>query len=149
MSFRRILIALDDSAIAAHAAEVGLELAISLKAQAALVYVVDPAPALQADSGISAAEWAATLNREGQAFLATTAQRIGQPPAWQFLREGKPADQILATAREWGSGCDCDWHTRAIGCLTTAPWEVRRSRWCGMRRARFSSSSRTPDRFFV
>jgi nucleotide-binding universal stress UspA family protein len=101
MSFRRILIALDDSAIAAHAAEVGLELAISLKAQAALVYVVDPAPALQTDSGISAAEWAATLNREGQAFLATTAQRTGQPSAWQFLREGKPADQILATAREW------------------------------------------------
>ena len=101
MSFRRILIALDDSAIAAHAAEVGLELAVSLKAQAALVYVVDPAPALQTDSGISAAEWAATLKREGQAFLATTAQRNGQPSAWQFLREGKPADQILATAREW------------------------------------------------
>ena len=101
MSFRRILIALDDSAIAAHAAEVGIELAASLKAQAALVYVVDPAPALQTDSGIPAAEWAATLKREAQVFLAATAQRAGQPPAWQFLREGKPADQILAAAREW------------------------------------------------
>jgi len=41
MSFRRILIALDDSAIAAHAVEVGTELATALKAQAALVYVAD------------------------------------------------------------------------------------------------------------
>jgi nucleotide-binding universal stress UspA family protein len=103
MSFRRILIALDDSAIAAHAAEVGLELAISLKAQAALVYVVDPVPALQTDSGIPAAEWLTTLKREGQTFLATAAQRTGEPPPWQFLREGKPADQILAAAREWSA----------------------------------------------
>ena len=100
MSFRRILIALDDSAIAAHAVEVGLQLASALKAQVALVHVVDP-PAIQPDSGIPAVEWAATLKREGQAFLATTAQRADQPPAWQFLREGKPADQILSAAREW------------------------------------------------
>jgi universal stress protein A len=45
MSFRRILIALDDSAIAAHA--------------------------------------------------------VPASTAWQFLREGKPADEILAAAREW------------------------------------------------
>lgn len=101
MSFRRILIALDDSAIAAHAVEVGIQLASALKAQVALVHVVDPAPAIQPDSGIPAAEWAATLKREGQAFLAATAQRTDQPPAWQFLREGKPADQILAAACEW------------------------------------------------
>lgn len=42
MSLRRILIALDDSAIAAHAVEVGSDLAATLKAQADLVYVVDP-----------------------------------------------------------------------------------------------------------
>ena len=101
MSFRRILIALDDSTIAAHAVETGAGLATALKAQAALVYVVDPAFASQPDSGIPAAEWLATLKREGQAFLATAAQRTGEPPAWQFLREGKPADQILAAAREW------------------------------------------------
>ena len=101
MSFRRILIALDDSAIAAHAVKVGADLATALKAQAALVYVVDPALAFQPDSGIPAAEWAAMAKREGQSFLATTAQRTGEPPAWQFLREGKPADEILAAAREW------------------------------------------------
>jgi nucleotide-binding universal stress UspA family protein len=101
MSFCRILTALDDSAIAAHAVEVGTELATALKAQAALVYVVDPGLALHQDSGIPASEWLATLRREGQAFLATAGQRTGRPPAWQFLREGKPADEILAAAREW------------------------------------------------
>jgi nucleotide-binding universal stress UspA family protein len=101
MSFRRILIALDDSAIAAHAGEVGTELAAALKAQAALVYVVDPALAFEPESGIPAAEWLAALKREGQSFLAAAAQRTGEPPALQFLREGKPADQILAAAREW------------------------------------------------
>lgn len=101
MSFRRILIALDDSAIAARAVEVGTDLATALKAQAALVYVVDPTIAFQPDSGITAEEWVATLKREGQSFLATAAQRTREPLAWQFLREGKPADQILAAAREW------------------------------------------------
>jgi len=101
MLFRRILIALDHSTIAAHALEVGAELAAALKGQAALVSVVDPAPGFQPDSGIPAAEWVATLKREGQLLLAAAALRAGEPPAWQFLREGKPADQILAAAREW------------------------------------------------
>jgi nucleotide-binding universal stress UspA family protein len=101
MSFRRVLIALDDSAIAAHAADVGIELATSLKAELGLVYVVDPTVALQPESGIAAADWVATLKREGQVFLAAAAQRTGGPPAWQFVREGKPADQILAAAGEW------------------------------------------------
>lgn len=61
MSFHRILIALDDSAIAAHAAEVGAELATALKAQAALVYVVDSALAFQPDGGVPAADLVAAL----------------------------------------------------------------------------------------
>lgn len=101
MSFSRILIALDDSAIAAHAVDVGIELARALRAQAALVYVVDPTLAFQPDSGVPAAEWVARLKRDGQSFLAAAAQRTGVLPPWQFLREGKPADQILAATREW------------------------------------------------
>jgi nucleotide-binding universal stress UspA family protein len=101
MSFRRILIALDDSAIAAHAAEVGLELAAALKAQAALVYVVDPALAFQPDGGVPTEDLLAALERDGHSCLAAVAQRIVEPPALPFLREGKPADEILAAAREW------------------------------------------------
>lgn len=101
MSFRRILIALDDSPIAAHAVQVGANLATALKAEAALVHVIDPMSSYPADCGIPAAEWIAALRREGQSFLAGAAGRIGEPPPWQFLREGKSADQILAAAREW------------------------------------------------
>ena len=101
MSFRRVLIALDDSAIAAHAVEVGAELASALKAQAGLVYVVDPTLAFRPDSGVPAADWLAMLKREGQSLLTAAATRSGVPPPWQFLREGKPADEILAAAREW------------------------------------------------
>ena len=100
--FSRILIALDDSAIAAHAVEVGIELASRSEGSGGpRLCGRSHAWRLQPDSGIPAAEWLATLKREGQAFLATAAQRTGEPPAWQFLREGKPADQILAAAREW------------------------------------------------
>ena len=42
MSFRRILIAVDESPIAAHAADVGAQLATALGAELARVYVVDP-----------------------------------------------------------------------------------------------------------
>jgi len=101
MSFQRILIAFDDSAIAAHAVEAGAELATALNADAALVHVVDPALAYLPDGGVPVADLIAALKREGHALLAATAQRLRVPPAWQFLREGKPADQILAAAREW------------------------------------------------
>jgi len=101
MSFSRILIALDDSAIAAHAMEVGTALAAALKAQAALVHVVDPTPAFVPDTGVPAGEWVAMLKREAQSFLASAAERTGDPRPWEFLREGKPADEILSAAREW------------------------------------------------
>ena len=41
MSFKRILVAVDHQPVAAHAAEVGMELAYALQAETALVYVVD------------------------------------------------------------------------------------------------------------
>jgi universal stress protein family protein len=56
---------------------------------------------LEPTAGIRAAKWFVTLKCEGQSFLATEAQRTGELPAWQLLREGKPAGQILAAAREW------------------------------------------------
>ena len=42
MSFRRILIAVDNGPITAHAADVGTELASSLGAEAAFIHAIDP-----------------------------------------------------------------------------------------------------------
>lgn len=101
MPFHHVLIALDDSALAAHAAEVGTNLARALNAQAAVVYVVDPKLAYLPDGGVPVADMLSALKREGQAFLSASAQRLGEPPPWQFLKEGTPADEIVAAAREW------------------------------------------------
>lgn len=101
MPFHRVLIALDESVIAAHAVEVGADLAKALQAQTALVYVADPTLASEPDGGVPLAELLAALKREGQAFLAAAAQRLGDPPPWQFLKEGAPADEIVAVAGEW------------------------------------------------
>ena len=103
MPFQRVLIAIDESALAAHAVEVGADLAKTLNAQTALVYVVDPTLAFAPDSGVPLAEMVAALKREGAAFLAAAAQRLGDPPPCHFLKEGKPADEIVATAREWNA----------------------------------------------
>lgn len=103
MPFHRVLIALDESPLAAHAVEVGLELARALRAEAALVYVVDPRLAYVPDGGITPADELAALAREGQAFLTNTVRRFGDPAPWEFLREGKPAEEILSTAHEWSA----------------------------------------------
>lgn len=103
MPFQRVLIALDESALAAHAVEVGADLAKALNAQAALVYVVEPALAYAPESGVPPAEMVAALKREGQAYIAVAAQRLGNPSPWHFLREGKPADEIVSAAREWNA----------------------------------------------
>ena len=68
MTFRRVLIALDSSAIAAHALEVGLGLAQALGAEVALVYVVDPKLAVAPEAGIPAATLMAEAKREGAGF---------------------------------------------------------------------------------
>jgi nucleotide-binding universal stress UspA family protein len=102
MSFRRVLIALDGSAIAAHALETGLALAQALGAEVAVVHVLDPKQALAPEVGVPAATLMAQAKRDGQALLTTAAARIAGPAApWQFLREGKLADEVVAAAREW------------------------------------------------
>ena len=94
MSFRRILIALDDSAIAAHAVEIGTELTTALKAQAALVYVVDPTLASQPDSG-GAPEHPGSSSRH-----------CGDRASWT----GRPRNAILFEAWTLLADSSCSWH---------------------------------------
>jgi nucleotide-binding universal stress UspA family protein len=104
MSFRRVLIALDASAIAAHALEAGLSLARALGADVALVHVVDPKLAVAPEAGVPATALMAEAKRDGQGLLAAATARAGSAsPPWQFLREGQPAKEIIAAAREWAA----------------------------------------------
>ena len=54
MPSQRVLIAVDSEPVAAHAADVGIELARKLEAEVAFVYVVDPKSDFAPESGISA-----------------------------------------------------------------------------------------------
>ena len=103
MAFHRVLIALDESPLAAHAVDVGADLARALHAETALVHVVDPRLAFVPDGGIPLQDELAALKRAGQEFLTNAVQRTATLCPWPFLKEGKPADGILAAAREWSA----------------------------------------------
>ena len=92
MTFQRILIAVDGSPIADRAAERGFELARSLGATVALVHVVDPEPLPEGG--------AAQAEHDGKQLLAEIGRRSLLDPA-TFVVLGKPATEIVSTARQW------------------------------------------------
>jgi nucleotide-binding universal stress UspA family protein len=100
--FERILIAIDSSEPAEHAAKVGLDLAGKLGAHVALLTVVPPPPALvptlaAVDADLNGA-WAAAKH-----LLACCRQRVpqGVVNCEEMLAEGQAAEEILAAARRW------------------------------------------------
>ena len=104
MSFRRILIAVDDSPLAAHAADVGIELARSLGGEVALIHVIDPALGCAPDSGVPAADLLASAEQEGKRLLAAFRPRTTlQAPPLEFVPVGKPATEIVQAAHAWSA----------------------------------------------
>ncbi len=105
MSFKKVLIAVDESTFAARAADAGIELARSLGAEVAFVTVVDPAVGLAApDSGLSADQWVTLAQRDAKELLVAFRERAAaQPPALEFLETGKPAARIVEAARTWSA----------------------------------------------
>ena len=103
MSFKKILIAVDEGASAAHAADAGIDLARQLGAEVAFVTVVDPAMMRVAmDSGISEVKWQAEAQREARNLLnAFTVRAAATPPPLEFPELGKPAAKIVETAKAW------------------------------------------------
>lgn len=103
MSFKRILVAVDESAFAAHAAAVGIDLAKSLKAEIAFICVVDAAVVRAAPQiGVPADKLIAMEEREAKDLLSAFRERAGtNPPALAFLEIGKPVNKIVEEARSW------------------------------------------------
>jgi nucleotide-binding universal stress UspA family protein len=102
MNFRRILIAVDGSPIAAHAADVGIELARSLGGEVALIHVVDPAQNWAPESGVPAAELVKLAEQDGKRLLADLRLRATLPaPPLEFVQVGKPASEIVKAAKDW------------------------------------------------
>ncbi len=102
MSFRRILIAVDSSPIAARAAEVGVEMARTLGGEVAFVHVVDPALGYAPEGGVSPSELLAQAELDGKRLLAMFGQRAAlQLPALEFLPMGHPGVEIVKAAKDW------------------------------------------------
>ncbi|MGB7603793.1 MAG: universal stress protein [Candidatus Sulfotelmatobacter sp.] len=101
-NFQKVLIAVDGYPVAAHAADVGAQLARSLGAEVALLYTVDPSIARGNQSGVPGSELVAQAEVDAKRLLATFRERLAlRPPALEFLQVGKPATEIVKAAKEW------------------------------------------------
>lgn len=102
MGKRKVLIAVDESPIAAHAADVGVDLAQSLGAEVGLIYVVDSRGLTAPESGVSADRLAALAEQDGKRLVAGFRQRIPlQVTALEFVQIGQPAAEIVEAAKQW------------------------------------------------
>jgi nucleotide-binding universal stress UspA family protein len=100
VSFRRILIAVDSTPLAVYAAELGIELASSLKAEIAFVHAIEPG--LSQAPGITPNELISEAEREGRRLIAGFCQLLPQTSSpLEFIHVGKPASEIVRTAKEW------------------------------------------------
>jgi len=102
MSFRKILLAVDQGAVAAHAADTGVSLATVLGAEVAFIYVVDPGQTVLPGGGMAAEDLIGLAEEDGRRLLAEFRERAALPassPA--FVVVGKPATEIVKSATEW------------------------------------------------
>ena len=102
MSFQKVLIAIDEDPVAAHAAEVGMELARDLHAQAALIYVIDPALVFAPDAGIAADDLVVGARQDAARLVADFRARLqADAHALGFVPLGSPGPEIVKAAKEW------------------------------------------------
>jgi len=97
----RVLIALSSGPLAVHAANVGMELARSLKAELAFVHVIDEPSEIGADGGVSEEEAIRTAKDDGKDLIAAIRQRAPELAAQEFTPIGRPSIEIVKAAKEW------------------------------------------------
>ena len=97
MNFRKMLIAVDESSIAAHAAQIGIDLARSLGADIAFIHVFETPSIDTPEPGMP----------EDERALAALADLRARFPAGkdaaQFTPQGEPGEEIVTAARDWAA----------------------------------------------
>jgi nucleotide-binding universal stress UspA family protein len=101
--FGRILIAVDPDHTGMPAIDVGVRLAETLGARIGLLHIVDTDLAYPAEGGAPPEHLLAEERLTGREALQSLLARLPRPDAEILVREGKPADGIVAAAREWGA----------------------------------------------
>lgn len=102
MIFQKILIAIDSEPIAAHAADIGAELARLAGAEMALIHVIDPALVNAADTGIQPAVLVASAKEDARKLISDFRKRLPeQSSALEFVQIGTPLTEIVNAAKDW------------------------------------------------
>jgi universal stress protein A len=110
MQFRKILIALDDGPVSAHATDVGVELGRALKSDLALVHVVTYPISYRPDgdmgtlSIVNTSEIIDIEKEGGQKLLKSVRQRLSlEPSISEFLECGDTEAEIIKVAISWAA----------------------------------------------
>jgi len=102
MPFHRILIAVDNTEVGAHATRVGLELASVLAAEIAVIHVIGPSMADGAWYAVTSPELVEPPDDEISQVLAGLHGRAPIPAnAARFVPVGDPLMAITNTASDW------------------------------------------------
>jgi nucleotide-binding universal stress UspA family protein len=103
MSVKKILIAVDESAVAQRAAEIGTELAKALKGEVAFVHVFDATATPAGAWGLPADRISAMSELEGKRLLKKVRESVptGARSVREFLESGGAAASIVTVAKKW------------------------------------------------
>ena len=103
MPVKNILLLVSDSPESRKAAKFGFELARSLNASTALIFVVDKSHEMvNADLGISMEQKRAAMLKAARATIAQlTELYAGGSQVLQFIPEGRPGTEIIKVAAKW------------------------------------------------
>jgi nucleotide-binding universal stress UspA family protein len=103
MDYKKILIAVDDSAYSMKAAKAGFALAHSLKAEIGIIYVVNKAKeAVSADLLITAEQSKVVMLDEAEKTIQQFIEMYkGIERITRFTPEGSPEQEIINIAKEW------------------------------------------------
>ena len=107
MPFKKILVAVDESAESLKAARSGFELAHNLKASVGVLYVVNKdKEVVNADLGITPEESMNAMREEANKTIEQMIKMYdGIGEVVRFTPEGAPGDEILKLAAEWPADC--------------------------------------------
>jgi nucleotide-binding universal stress UspA family protein len=105
MEFRKILIAVDDSAYSMKAARTGFTMAHRLNASIALVFVINKSnEVFNTDLGITPQQSKTVLLKEAEETIDQYIKIYGGiDEVFRFTPEGFPETEILGIAKEWNA----------------------------------------------
>jgi len=102
VTFRRILVSIDSDPIAAHAADVGADMARLAGAELAFIHVIEPALVNAADTGIQPDVFVASAREAARRMIEDFRKRLpAQTAALDFVQIGNAAAEIVNAARDW------------------------------------------------